>query len=191
VAPKQGTFRFMKRWQNIAAVDGFLIVLAFVAERLLRARTSWGDVREFIRDFADLGLFILMNAAILLAIIVILWGGFLLWKEIGPRPSKGMVAEPQYSFAGRFRLVVEVAVLSVVMALAAAGLSKMRTPGWMITGTLGIWSGPLHVDLSIGAVILLAVGVDSAICFAILWGGYLLWQRARRKPAQSSAHRGN
>ncbi len=167
----------MRRWQNVAALSGFLIVLAFAAERLLRAQASWTDLREFIRGFADLGLFILMNAAILLAIVAILWGGFLFWKGIGPRPPKGSVAETQDPFAGRFRLVVEVAMLSVVMALAAAGLSKMRTPGWWISGALNRPSRDLNLGLLIGS----AVVVDSAICFAILWGGYLLWTWCRRK----------
>ena len=171
----------MRRRQNIAAVGGFLIVLSFVAERFLRVRMlwtnlSWADLC-FLADFA---LFILINAVILLAIIVIFWGGYLSFRS---KPQKSKPAVPPYSVAGRFRHVVEVALLSVVIALAASGLSKMRTPGWWVAGTLNKPGPDLNLGLFIGSV----VAVDSAICFAMLWGGYLLW----RKPAQTSAHRDN
>ena len=171
----------MKRWLNIAAVGGFLIVLAFVAERFFLVRAplaglSWADLRDLWRDLwrdfgRDLVLFILMNAAILLAILTILWGGYLWFR---PKPPKDEFAVPQSSIARRMFHVVEVAVLSVLMALAATGLSKMRTPGWWVAGTLNK-PGP---DLNLGVFIGSAIVVDSGICFAILWGGYLLWKRA-------------
>jgi hypothetical protein len=183
-----GYVSLMKRWQNIAAVGGCLIVLAFVAERFLRVRTLWTDLSwTDLRDLAGFGLLILINAVVLLAIIVIFWGGYLLFRK----PPEDRLAKPQDSFAVRFRHVVEVAVLSVVMALTAAGLSKARTPGWLTASTLGLWSGAHGFSPDLRLMLMLIVGVDSVISFAILWGGYLLWQRARRKPAQSSAHRGN
>jgi hypothetical protein len=82
--------------------------------------------------------------------------------------------------AGRLRLKLEVAVLSFVIAAAAAGLAKMRTPGWEIALTWSFWKqGQHHAAPDLGAVALLAFGIDTAICFAILWGGYLLSQRFR------------
>jgi hypothetical protein len=168
----------MKRWQTVASASGFLIVLAFAALRFLQVRTLWSDLSwTDLRDFAGFGLFILMNAAVLLAIIVIFWGGYLFWKQVGPKPPKDRLGEPEYSSAGRLRHVVEVAVLSVVMGLGATGISKMRTPGWWVAGMLNK-PGP---DLNLGLFIGSAIFVDSAICFSILWGGYLLWMRARQK----------
>ncbi len=53
----------------------------------------------------------------------------------------------------RFRQVVEVTVFSVVMALTAAGLPKIRTPGWWVASTLNK-PGP---DLNLGLFIMSAI----------------------------------
>jgi hypothetical protein len=173
----------LTRWSNIAAVSGFVIVLAFVAERLLRVRTlwtdlSWIDLRDLGHDLGGFGLFILMNAAILLAIIVIFWGGYLWWREIRPKQPKDKFAEPQYSFGVRMRHVVELAVLSVVLGMAAGMDSKMQSPGWWVAGRLYKPGRDLSLGLFMGS----AIVVDSSICFVILWGGYLqwMWYRHRR-----------
>jgi hypothetical protein len=167
----------MKRWQNIAAISGFSIIVAFVVMRLLRAHTSWADLREFVPGLAGVGLTILMIAAVLL---VIVWCGYLLWCGFRQGVTTNRLAEPQYSFAARFWLVSKVAVLSVILALAAGFLSRMRSPGWLIAISLGFWAGSHRLDLNLGFMLLLIVGVDSAMSFAILWGVYLLWLRLRR-----------
>ncbi|HKN72726.1 MAG TPA: hypothetical protein VJX30_16960 [Terriglobales bacterium] len=166
----------MKRWQVIAEVGGFLIVLAFAAVRFLPARTSWEDLHDLSHDLMQLGLFILMNAAILLAIIAIFWGGYLFWRQIRPTPPKNRPAESQYS-TGRVRHTVEIAVLSVVLGLTASGLTKMQTPGWWVASML---FSPGR-DLNLGLFVVSAIVVDAGICFAILWGGYLLWTRSRQE----------
>jgi hypothetical protein len=175
----------MKRWSKIVAIAGFLIVLAFVAERFLGVRTlwasfSWTDLRDLAHDLGGFWLFILMNTAILLVIIVIFWGGYLWWKEIRPKQGKDRFAEPQSLFGARLRHVVELSVLSVVLALTATGLTKMRTPGWWVAGMSYKSGKDLDLRLFIGSVI----AVDSAICFAVLWGVYLLWVRIRQERSQ-------
>jgi hypothetical protein len=165
----------MKRWQNAAVGLGFAAVVAFVIERPWRAGARWSDVRELLPGLAGFGVFLCMMAAVPLTVFVF---GYVLWRGIWQKAVKKM-PEVQASPLN-WRHVIVIAVLSVIMALAAAGVTKMWTPGWMITGTLGIWSGPHHVNFSIGGAIFFAVGVDSTICFVVLWNGYLLWRRFRR-----------
>jgi hypothetical protein len=185
----------MKRWQNIVAVGGFLIVLAFVAERLFSVRASWADLRDLWRDcwrdLVVLGLFILGIAAMLLAIFAI---PYLWWKEVRRKAQKNSLAEAQYSFAGRVRHLVEVAILSAFIGSAATaaalgGRSVIGIPGWWVARTLNDLGNKNYFDV-LGLPLLLAVVVNSAICFAVFWGGCLLWMRSRRKPTQISAHRG-
>jgi hypothetical protein len=181
----------MKRWQNIAAVVGFLVVLAFVAERFLQVRTSWTnlswtDLLDLGHDLGGLGLFILMPAAMLLAIIVIWWS---VWKVIGPKPPIDKLSEREYSLARRFRHIVEVVALSVVLGLAAEGLSKMRTPGWWVAGTLNNLGKEHDFDVDLWVFLLLPLVVDGAICFAILWGAYLQCMRSRSENRADGSHR--
>jgi hypothetical protein len=181
----------MKRWQNITAIAGFLIVLAFAAERFLQVRMlwtglPWKDLHDFGRDLRDLGLFILVPAAMLLAVIVILWG---VGKVIEPKPpidiDRDGPAEREFSLATRLRHIVEIVALSVAMGFAAEGLSKMRTPGWWVAGMLNNLGKQHGFDLSLGLFFLLPLVIDGAICFAILWRGYLLYVRSL---SESPAH---
>ncbi len=176
----------MKRWSNIAAVVGFLIVLAFVAERFLGVRTlwatlSWTDLRDMVHDLGGFGLLIFWIVAILLALFAIPWGGYLFWKEIRLKTPEDKVAEPQHSVIVRGRHVVEIAVFSVVIAFAAMGFSKMNTPGWFVAFELGNLARRHDFDLDLRVFLLLPFVIDGAICFVILWGAYLLWMRSRQE----------
>jgi hypothetical protein len=168
----------MKRWQKIATVCGFLIVLAFVVAVSLRP-PRWADWRDLANDVGGLVLVYAEITATLLAIIVIFWGAYLLFR---PKPRKDKPAVPLYSIAGRMLHVVGVAALSVVIGSAAAmltvaGRSNIGALGWWVAGML---SKPGR-DSNLGLFIMSAFVVDSAICFAILWGGYLLWMRFRQR----------
>lgn len=164
----------MKRWQNIAAIGGFLLVLVFLVDRFLHVRTLWTDLPNLGPDLVDLGKFVGMIAAIFLAI---LWGGHLLWRTIRQKPQEERLAEPRYSFARRWRYVTEVGVLSVVLGPVLGAFSKGRTPGWWVAGLLSSLAHKLDSDLDLRLFFVSIFLVDAAICFAILWGGYLLWMR--------------
>ena len=180
----------MNRWRNIIAVVGFLIVLAFVAERFFLVRAplaglSWTDLRDLAHDLVGLGLGMVLIAAVLLVIIVIFWSGYSWWREIRPKQPKDSVAEPQYSFAVRVRHVVELAVLSTIIGSAAAIASL---GGRSYVGAPGLWvAGRLYKpgrDLNLGLFIVSASVVDAVICFVILWGGYLQWMWYRQRRSQ-------
>lgn len=80
----------------------------------------------------------------------------------------------------RSRSIAWIGGLSVALAFAAGSVSRMRTPGWWVAGTIFTAVGA-H-DLSyIPLLFATVIVVDTAICFAILWGGYLLWMGVRRK----------
>jgi hypothetical protein len=131
-------------------------------------------------DPAGFGLGVLMIAAVLVATIAILWGGYVwLWKSPADR-----TAERLPSISKRMLHVVVVAPLSVVVALAMGGLAKMGTPGWWVASKLNKPGKDLDLRLFIGT----AIVVDSALCFAVLWGGYVLWTRFRFR---AHTHRSN
>jgi hypothetical protein len=172
---------FVRRWRYVAAIGGFLIALALAAGRLLKARTSWTDLREFSGFLADFGLGVLIIAAILLGIFGF---GYTLWRMARPNPEKsGSTQRPTTRY---WRLVVGFAGLSAVLGIAAAGAtasgrSNIGALGWRVARAMGAF-GP-----NLGLGIMLAMAVNGAICFAILWGGYLLWTRIRRSGAKGSA----
>jgi hypothetical protein len=170
----------MKRWQSVAATIGYLIIVAFVVVRSLRVRTSWADWREFLPILGGIGVAILLVAAALLAIFAVPWVGYWLWRKIRREPPDDTHIQRQHSFAVHVRHFVWICILSAVTGLVTGGLMRRRSPGWVIAMTLGFWAGAHHLDLNLGLMLLLAVGVDSAISFAILWGVYLLWLRLRR-----------
>jgi hypothetical protein len=156
----------------------------FAIERLLRAGASWSDLREFA---GGTGLFVLMVAVVLLAIMGLV---YVLWAEVAKRERKGAV-EGQPSPI-RLRHVVEVAMLSAFLGILAAaatasGRSSLGAPGWWVAGVLGNLTRSPETGESLGVIIVSAVVVDASICFALLWGGYLLWRRARSKGTQGSA----
>jgi hypothetical protein len=171
----------MKRWSNVAAVGGFLLVLAFAAERFLHVRALWASLSwtDLRRAGHDLWLVVVIIAAIFLAIFRGI--GYLLWRTIRPMPPKNRLAEPQYSFSGRWWYTVRVGVLSVALGIAAEFLSGMRTPGALARHVI------LKLDIFalFGAYLTLAfyfltpIVLDSVICSAILWGGYLLWKKGQ------------
>ena len=78
-----------------------------------------------------------------------------------------------------WRYVAEIGLLSIVLGLTAGSLLKMRTPGWWVAGLLSNLAGKFDYKLDLRLFIVLIIGVDGAICFAILWGGYLLWKKVR------------
>lgn len=124
-----------------------------------------------LRDLGGFELGVPMIAAVLVATIAILWGGYVwLWKSPADR-----TAERLPSIFMRMLHVVVIAPLSVVAALAMGGLAKMGTPGWWVASKLNKPGKDLDLRVLIGTAII----VDSAICFAVLWGGYVLWTRFR------------
>jgi hypothetical protein len=179
----------MRRWSNIAAVGGFLLVLAFAAERFLHVRVlwaglSWTDLR---RAGHDLWLVVVIITAIFLATFRGI--GYLLWRTIRPIPPKTRLAEPQYSFSGRWRYTVRVGVLAVALGITAEFLTGMRTPGALtrhVIFKLDIFA-IFGVYLTLAFHFLTPIVVDSVTCFAILWGGYLLWKKGQWKAAQGTS----
>ncbi len=172
----------MKRWSNIVAIGGFLIVLAFVAERLLQVRALWPYLHDLGHDpgLMYIGLLILVISALVLALFAIPWGVYLLWKGTRRKPPENRLIEPPYTITVRGRHVFEVAVLSVVMGGAAEWISNTHTPGWLVLGTLVYFAQKYDFDFSYWMLLIPPV-VDGAICFAILCGGCVLWMRSRQE----------
>jgi hypothetical protein len=174
----------MKRWQSVATVAGFVVALTFVAfvtERSQRPRMSWADDWRDLRPFlAAMGRSYAMFAAVFLA----LWGGYLLWRTLRQKSPEGRIDAPQDLFVTHWRHVVAVSVLSVVLAVAAWNVSKMQTPGWWVAGTLNNLIGKNDLSLTLWLFLMIPVIVDAGICFAILWGGFLLWMKVRQEACQ-------
>ncbi len=179
----------MKRWPNIPAIIGFLIVVVFAAARLGKVRASWGELEDIAHGLVGLAVFILINAAVLLTVVLVAsW----LWRTVW-RKTAGMESRlPQHMMAGHWRYMPWAAVLSVILWMGAGALLHMRTPGWQLAIGLGLWVGTHGTELDIRLGIMLAIWVDSILCFAILWGGYLVWRRFRgqnlQKGSSKSAH---
>ena len=133
----------MKRWQNIVALGGFLIVLLFVAERFFLVRAplaglSWADSREVAHDLVSFGLFILYISVFVLAIVGVF---YLVWRGL-LRPVYSFLVEKGYlqalvgragaprerSITGRWRHFIEIGIVSVLLAMFELGLTKMNTP---------------------------------------------------------------
>lgn len=169
----------MKRWQNIVAVGGFLFVLAAVTIRLLRAGTSWADLRDFLPHLVYGGLSAVLIALIFLAT---LWVGNFLWRGIRRGTQRDGIAEPHDSFAGRWRHAAELAVLSVILGFNWGALS--RGPGPFVARRLNDLIDRLGFQPNFGVTLALMFVGNAAVCFAILWGVYLLWARARQKAAR-------
>ena len=172
----------MKRWQNVVAVGGFLIVMAFVAERFSRMPASWTKVSGLGHDMVIVELLFVLLA---LLFLTFLRGGYLLYRKTWRKEPRDGPAEPQHSLAGRWPHIAMVGVLSLVLGMATESLTGMRTPGTLALRL--IFPVDVHDHFVAGFLMILLfvmpIILDSAICFAMLWGGYLLWTRLRREDA--------
>ncbi len=83
--------------------------------------------------------------------------------------------QPRYWFAE----VVLAGILSIFIALVAAAASRMYTPGWQVALGLGFWLNDHGTKLDIRLVVLLGVGLDSLLCFAIIWIAHRWWVHHR------------
>jgi hypothetical protein len=175
----------MKRWQNLVAVGGFLIVIAFVAERFSRMPASWTKVSGLGHDIVIVEILFVLLALLFLAI---LRGGYLLYRKTWRKEPRDGPAEPQHSLAGRWPHIARVGVLSLASGIAVESLTGMRTPGTLALRV--IFPVDVHDHIVAGFLMILLfvmpIVVDSAICFAILWGGYLLWKKVRREGSRKN-----
>jgi len=193
-----GYVSLMKRWQNIVAVGGFLIVLAFVAERFFLVRAplaglSWADLRDVAHDLASFASFILYISVVVLAIVGVF---YLVWRGL-LRPVYSFLVEKGYlqalvgragaprerSVTGRWRHFIEIGIASVLLAMLELGLTKMNTPGeWVMARVCDIsaaWSSPYGSRCDLGTIIVLPIVVDASMIFLVLWVAYSVWVEAR------------
>jgi hypothetical protein len=170
----------MRRWQNIVAVVGFLGVVAFAVDHLVRSGTSWTDLKNLGPDVVKVEL---IYSVVALTFLGLLRGGHALWGVTRQElPANAVVTDRQHSSArGRSR-TSWAGVLSFLLAMAAESLTGRRTPGMFVVGTI-LMRLRLHVSfLGLLAYFVMPLVLDGALCFAILWGGYLLWEAAGGKP---------
>jgi hypothetical protein len=182
----------MKRWQNIVALSGFLIVLVFVAERffLVRGQVGWTDLREFVQFLASLGLFILYISVFVLAvggIFYLVWGGllhpfysFLVGKGYLEELVGRAGAPREHSVTGRWRHFIEIGIASVVLAMVELELTKMNTPGeWVMARVCDVSAARVVPQCDFGTILVLPIVVDASMIFLVLWVAYSLWVEAR------------
>ena len=190
----------MKRWQNIVALGGFLIVLLFVAERFFWCERRWlgcrGPTRgEVAHDLVSFGLFILYISVFVLAIVGVF---YLVWRGL-LRPVYSFLVEKGYlqalvgragaprerSITGRWRHFIEIGIVSVLLAMFELGLTKMNTPGeWVMARVCDVSaaaSSPLGSRCDFGTILVLPIVVDASMIFLVLWVAYLLWVEARHQ----------
>jgi len=122
---------------------------------------------------------IMIIATILLAAFGI---GYALWRTV--LRARNTIPQ-QHSGSVRWRHVVALGVLSAMVGFAAAvmtasGVSSVGALGWWVAFSLINVADKSPGNSNLGMAIGLAWVVDAAICFAILWGGFLLWSRLRR-----------
>ncbi len=171
----------MKRSRDLSVVIGLLVVVAFSVVRLRNMGASWGDFAELAHVYIESGLFIFEYCVVLLGIV---WTGSWWWNWYR-RETTGVDHRGQH----HWRRISGVAVLSVVAGLAAGTLSELRTPGWQIVIGRGLCASAHGVHPDLGLAIMLAVCVDSILCFAIFWGGYILWRRFHGQDVQKGSSR--
>lgn len=127
---------------------------------------------------------ILTVIAILFAIIAVVWGGYQLWNRLCQGSSKQTPPQPRYSVTMLLPLVIVSVVLSsiigmMISAATLSGFSYVGAPGVWLGAMLGRWVDRNHPN--IGVFFMTAFVVNSALCLAILWGGYWLWFQFRRR----------
>jgi len=76
-------------------------------------------------------------------------------------------------------------VLSIPLAVVMEGLTAMNSPGFIIQDYLL----PGHGLHDAGRVIVVGVALDSAFCFAVLTGLYLLFTRDLRPKNRTESNR--
>jgi hypothetical protein len=124
----------------------------------------------------------LFEVVIVLILLAILWVGNFLYRKIRRKSRGDGLTEPRDLFAGRWRHVAELAVLAVILGRAAESFPGIRTPGTLVRHVIF----KLDVYSLTGAWVTLVlhfltpIVVNSAVCFAILWGGYLFLKRLGR-----------
>jgi hypothetical protein len=100
------------------------------------------------------------------------------------KQSKHVLSKPEHATTIGWVPVITIAGVSAILGFVAAGLtaagrSNLGAPGWWVASKLGK-PGP---DLNLGLFIVSAVIVDAVLFYAVLLGGFLLWEKARRKDA--------
>jgi hypothetical protein len=121
-----------------------------------------------------------LKGVLVLVGLLFLAGIYPLWR-LQLDPSEQMLGGV-YATLGIFLLLaLRNPSANRILAVAAWSLSKMQTPGWWIAGTLSNLIAKNDFSLTLWLFLLIPVIVDAGLCFAILWGGFLLWMRVRQK----------
>jgi len=166
----------MKRWWYIAEGLFFLLIAAFVISRFWGVRTLWTGLDDLRPHFIPVARFALVAAAISL---LILRSGNILWKKIQHESPASTLAESQRSSGVHWRHVVELGVLSIVLALIGESLTSMQTPGTFFRGEIFMAAHAQNLTF-LPLYFLMPIVVDAAVLFAAIWGGYMLWIRLLR-----------
>lgn len=169
----------MKRANNIAVAVGFVAVLAFAVARFSGMRTSSSDLHQLSPRIVELLAYVAVVVAIFLAMV---WVAGLLWRNgnlrtTGRVPTQGLK---------RHRPKIALAALSVVLGMAAEAMTGMQGPGMLVMQAILAW---LHVQSLriIPLYFLMGILLDSALCFAILNGTYLLLGRVQGKASNDDS----
>src|SRR5208282_3397105 len=81
--------------------------------------------------------------------------------------------------SGRLQHFIGIVVLSVVLAIAELGITRMKTPGMWVMGWLCVRANPQGCQFGLGTIIILPIVLDASMILAVLWGAYSMWMEAR------------
>ena len=162
----------MRNRRNIVIVCGFVGSLLFAIIRFTQTPAYRQDLSALRPDLWALAKFITGATVVTYAILAMV--GFLHSKLRGRRPGNG--AAETHASSVRWVRLAEFAALSVILGPLLEGFSfggPGGNAGAFINYLLDRYGNGPSLVLSLFLVFFLDIGV----CFAILWGGYLLWVR--------------
>jgi hypothetical protein len=85
----------------------------------------------------------------------------------------------------RWRYLVEVAVLSIVLGPLIEVGCRFGGPGAYAAVWVSYLRDRAGLKPNLAVSLALIFIVDAVICFAILWGGYLLWAKVFKEPRKT------
>jgi hypothetical protein len=173
----------MKRWQVVAEVAGFLVVMWSVVKRFAQVPAPSFNLREDSNPNNPVAFGV--GCAVVVAIFAMLWGEDGRWRNMWRKAAGNVPAVQPYPSVWRWRHVAELAVLSVILGFTWGG-AQGRGPGPLAAIRMNEFLDRFGFKPNFGVTLALIFCGNAVVCFALLMGAYLLWTRLRRKDKHSN-----